>query len=187
MKNNKTKQSGFTLVELLIVIVVIAILAAISIVSYQGIQERAQVAKVATAFNHYVKILEMYKIKNGHYPYTTNDGNGWVCLGETSNYPAKGVLSAGQCGVDDFGDVIYEVDPAVTNALRSISGGSLPDASYSPVDIPSSTIRGLLYAHWDNAIEMTSYTKGDSPCPLGKEGYISSLNITICTVYTRTF
>lgn len=42
MNLQKTKQSGFTLVELLIVIVVIAILAAISIVAYTGIQNRAR-------------------------------------------------------------------------------------------------------------------------------------------------
>ena len=38
------KQSGFTIVELLIVIVVIAILAAITIVAYTGIQERAKIS-----------------------------------------------------------------------------------------------------------------------------------------------
>jgi prepilin-type N-terminal cleavage/methylation domain-containing protein len=38
----KQKQSGFTIVELLIVIVVIAILAAITIVAYNGIQNRAR-------------------------------------------------------------------------------------------------------------------------------------------------
>jgi prepilin-type N-terminal cleavage/methylation domain-containing protein len=36
------KDSGFTIVELLIVIVVIAILATISIVAYTGIQNRAK-------------------------------------------------------------------------------------------------------------------------------------------------
>jgi prepilin-type N-terminal cleavage/methylation domain-containing protein len=36
------QQSGFTIVELLIVIVVIAILAAITVVAYNGIQDRAR-------------------------------------------------------------------------------------------------------------------------------------------------
>ena len=38
----RTRQTGFTIVELLIVIVVIGILAAITIVAYNGIQTRAQ-------------------------------------------------------------------------------------------------------------------------------------------------
>ena len=38
---NKTKNTGFTIVELLIVIVIIGILAAITIVAYNGIQNRA--------------------------------------------------------------------------------------------------------------------------------------------------
>ena len=47
----KRKQTGFTIVELLIVVVVIAILAAITIVAYTGIQQRAKesVAKDAAA------------------------------------------------------------------------------------------------------------------------------------------
>ena len=40
---------GFTIVELLVVIVVIAILAAISIVAYNGMKERADTAKTASA------------------------------------------------------------------------------------------------------------------------------------------
>lgn len=41
MKTRGQSQTGFTIVELLIVVVVIAILAAITIVSYNGIQQRA--------------------------------------------------------------------------------------------------------------------------------------------------
>lgn len=40
------RQTGFTIVELLIVIVVIGILAAITIVSYNGIQDRAKTSKI---------------------------------------------------------------------------------------------------------------------------------------------
>lgn len=65
----KTK-SGFTIVELLIVIVVIAILAAISIVAYNGIQQRARDAERAQDIATIQKVLEMYYIDNGTFPYT---------------------------------------------------------------------------------------------------------------------
>jgi prepilin-type N-terminal cleavage/methylation domain-containing protein len=45
MRYTRQADSGFTIVELLIVIVVIAILAAISIISYNGIRDRAAAAK----------------------------------------------------------------------------------------------------------------------------------------------
>jgi general secretion pathway protein G len=42
------QQSGFTIVELLIVIVVIGILAAITIVAYNGVQNRAKTAALTS-------------------------------------------------------------------------------------------------------------------------------------------
>lgn len=42
MLNVRPKQTGFTIVELLIVIVVIGILAAITVVAYNGVQEQAR-------------------------------------------------------------------------------------------------------------------------------------------------
>lgn len=42
MRFHAAKQTGFTLVELLVVIVVVAILASISVVSYTGMQNRAK-------------------------------------------------------------------------------------------------------------------------------------------------
>lgn len=69
----KQKQSGFTIVELLIVIVVIGILAAITIVAYNGIQTRARNAERTTEIAAVQKALEMYRIDNSVYP--TNDGS----------------------------------------------------------------------------------------------------------------
>jgi prepilin-type N-terminal cleavage/methylation domain-containing protein len=65
MKRWAHKQTGFTIVELLIVIVVIAILAAITVVAYNGIQRRAQISQFSSALNSYVKGVNAY--------YTTNN------------------------------------------------------------------------------------------------------------------
>lgn len=62
------KQSGFTIIELLIVIVVIAILAAITLVTYNSIQARARDAARDTAMNSLEKLLEIYRTENGSYP-----------------------------------------------------------------------------------------------------------------------
>ncbi len=64
----RSKRSGFTIVELLIVIVVIGILAAISVVAYNGIQNRAHSTAVKSDLNNNAKKLEEYKILNGRYP-----------------------------------------------------------------------------------------------------------------------
>lgn len=68
LKNNKTKERGFTLVELLIVIVVIAILAAISIVAYNGITTRGRVSSTAAGAAGLAKKIEAYNALTGSYP-----------------------------------------------------------------------------------------------------------------------
>ena len=58
------KQTGFTIVELLIVIVVIAILAAITIVAYTGISDRAKQSAAASEIQQAAKSLEANKVLN---------------------------------------------------------------------------------------------------------------------------
>lgn len=83
------KQTGFTIVELLIVIVVIGILAAITIVAYNGIQQRGRDAQRQSDIKTITKALELYYLDNNKYPAgsctsgcvinggwsTTNDGS----------------------------------------------------------------------------------------------------------------
>ncbi len=64
----RQKQTGFTIVELLIVIVVIGILAAITIVAYNGIQNRANDTAIQSDLQNISKKLELYKADNGVYP-----------------------------------------------------------------------------------------------------------------------
>ena len=60
----KKTNTGFTIVELLIVIVVIAILAAITIVAFNGIQERSRASSVSSALNQAAKKLSLYQVDN---------------------------------------------------------------------------------------------------------------------------
>ena len=80
MLTARRTQTGFTIVELLIVIVVIAILAAISIVAYTGIQTRAENTKTLQATASWVRALQLYKADNGNYPPTHS------CLGQATTY-----------------------------------------------------------------------------------------------------
>ncbi len=65
MNRWERKQTGFTIVELLIVVVVIAILAAITIVAYNGIRQRATESSVQTALSQANKKILAYAALNG--------------------------------------------------------------------------------------------------------------------------
>lgn len=58
----KRTNTGFTIVELLIVIVVIGILAAITVVAYNSVQERARVSTVSSALGQANRKLAVYQV-----------------------------------------------------------------------------------------------------------------------------
>lgn len=70
---NQNKQSGFTIVELLIVVVVIAILATITIVAYNGIQRQTITSVIQSDLRSARKQLETMRHTNGDaYPSNGN-------------------------------------------------------------------------------------------------------------------
>lgn len=66
------RQSGFTIVELLIVVVVIAILAAITIVAYNGIADRSRNSTTQSALSSAAKAMEVAYIDGGSTAYPTS-------------------------------------------------------------------------------------------------------------------
>lgn len=73
MNNNKQKQSGFTLIELMVVIVILGLLAAMVLPNVFGNKEIADRQKVVSDITAYENALEMYRLDNSRYP-TTDQG-----------------------------------------------------------------------------------------------------------------
>ena len=68
----QSKQSGFTIVELLIVIVVIGILAGLVITTFTGIQQKARNTERQTDIKAIHGQVEAYYAQNGRYPTRAN-------------------------------------------------------------------------------------------------------------------
>lgn len=86
---NKQRESGFTIVELLIVIVVIGILAAITIISYNGITQKANTTKAQTNAVAAQKVAEAFNADNGRYPGSIAD----FAAGTTAKLPTSITIS----------------------------------------------------------------------------------------------
>lgn len=73
IKKLRNKESGFTIVELLIVIVVIGILAAITIVSYTGITTQANNAAYQQDAASIVSVADAFYARTSAYPTASAD------------------------------------------------------------------------------------------------------------------
>ncbi len=71
MTSQKTKQAGFTIVELLIVIIVIGILATIAFVSYGNVTRKARDSERVADAKAIASKAEEYYATNGSYPDAT--------------------------------------------------------------------------------------------------------------------
>lgn len=75
-RKNKTKQSGFSLIELLIVIAIIAILASVIMPVVSIAREKAYYVRAKAEFKSIEAALEMYKSDHsGNYPADAGRGN----------------------------------------------------------------------------------------------------------------
>lgn len=129
------KQTGFTIVELLIVIVVIGILAAITIVAYNGIQQRAKSSQVVSGMNQYVKAIMAYTADKGVYPIA----NGYIaCFGGVND--CNGTANATQTAA-----LASELSPYTNGASNSLlkSMGSLMNYTANYVMSDGSSYTGM--------------------------------------------
>lgn len=70
---NKRRQSGFTLLEIMVVIVILGILASLVVPNLMGNKEQADRQKAVSDIVALENALDMYKLDNNRYP-TTDQG-----------------------------------------------------------------------------------------------------------------
>lgn len=139
----KTRNGGFTIIELLIVIVVIGILATLTFVIYKNITGKAQAAVTRNIVQQYTKGLAGYKVEHDAYPnfdsFMQSNLVAGVCLG--TGYEGEG------CG----SNFAHGAESSVFNNELEPYIGNVPDirphtSSYhfGELDI---TLNGILLQH----------------------------------------
>lgn len=140
------RQSGFTLVELLIVIIVIAILATISIVAYRGLRERAVTVAYTVAVDQWDKFLIAEAAMTGSLPGTAS----FVCAGRSaSDFPAEDGFAAGECfrmtPTGGSGGLSVNFDSNSSTFFNALQGGGLPTDGKLPTTTFTFTAAGITY------------------------------------------
>lgn len=175
------KQTGFTIVELLIVIVIIAILATISIVAYSGVRDRSARAQTTSAVSAYAKALSVYASDKGAYPGYTN-----ACLGGSENTNNRCYRVSDTASTCTGAGAAYGIT-AFDNEIRPYMGGKLAVPSQDAYSCGGQPYAGALYyssAPTVSAFIFAILKASAGPCPdIGsttKTTYNSQDEIIIC-------
>ncbi|MCM2680891.1 type II secretion system major pseudopilin GspG [Echinimonas agarilytica] len=111
MNNKPQRQSGFTLLEVMVVIVILGVMASMVVPRLLESTGKAQTQKAVSDIAKLEEILDMYKLDNHRYP-TTEQGLEALVERPTSspeprNYPEEGYLR--RLEVDPWGNpYLYE-------------------------------------------------------------------------------
>jgi prepilin-type N-terminal cleavage/methylation domain-containing protein len=129
MKRRKVRQTGFTLVEIMIVVAIIALLAAIAVPGFLRARKRSQASKILNDLRMIDAAVDQYAIENGK---KTGD---LVSIPDWTNYVKKdsNLFVTGQ---DLFGhtygaqtvDSLPKVPQAAFDSLSDVA----PSAFWSP-------------------------------------------------------
>lgn len=90
------KQSGFTLIEVMVVVAILGILAAIVMTNVVGKDEQARITAARASLAQISNALEMYKLDNHRYPSTDEGLDALVNRAASAKtFPTGGYLKGG--------------------------------------------------------------------------------------------
>jgi prepilin-type N-terminal cleavage/methylation domain-containing protein len=162
MVSLKQRQSGFTIVELLIVIVIIGILATLVIVTFSGVQQKARDSERKTDINAIAGQLEAVYASKGYYPNTAevNDAT-W-----RSNNEFRIDMKAFADPKNKDTQTLTDVAPASVPADNITTPGTY-NYYYSPDDCSDVTENGVTVTQCTKYV-IYSYLEGKEPTAIYK-------------------
>lgn len=124
-RSRRSKRSGFTLIEVMIVLFILMTLASVGVLAYNQVMENARKDMAKTFVSSMKQPLDMYKLDIGRYP--TNDEG----LGALVNCPATLANPAKWKGPYINSDINAE-DPWGSPYVYDNSGGKFTITSAGP-------------------------------------------------------
>ena len=125
MKTMRTKQHGFSLIEVMVVLLIIGIMASMVAPQILGNQEEAQLKKAAVDIQQLEGALEMYKLKNNIFPTTEQGLEALVQAPDIDpvprNYPEGGFIK--RLPEDPWGNPYQLLNPGEMSTIDIFSNG----------------------------------------------------------------
>jgi len=123
--NNRNKQKGFTLIEIMVVLLIIGLITAVVAPQFLGQSEEAQLKKAAIDIQQLESALQMYKLRNNVYP-TTEQGLDALVTAPTvdpipDNYPEGGFIR--RLPEDPWGQPYQLISPGELGVIDIFSNG----------------------------------------------------------------
>ncbi len=116
----QSRQSGFTLMEVLLVVVIIGILASVAVLNLGGVDDDARLAKARQDITTLTTALDIYKLHNTYYPSTDQGLQALVQQPagqpEARNWKQGGYLSGG-LPKDPWGREYIYLSPGVRGSV----------------------------------------------------------------------
>jgi len=137
MKRRLQAQSGFTLIEIMVVILIIGLLALMVVPRLRGVADRAKRTKAQADIQELKQALDRYYLDNGSYPTTDQGLQALVTPPSTgrtpANYEQGGYIE--KLPNDPWGNQYFYQSDGSAYALKSFG----PDGVQSADDIDGST------------------------------------------------
>lgn len=124
----KTKEKGFTLIELMVVIVILGILAAIIAPKIVGRTDEAKVTEAKVQIKNFETALKLYKLDSGVYPSTEQGLEALVSKPSAGSIPRNwregGYLEQKKVPADPWGNKYLYSSPGAHGDYEIISQGA---------------------------------------------------------------